>query len=225
MSSLLDAFIDCNALKIIEVDEKNPYLSSVDGVVFNKDKTTLVQYPPGKAQYVIPSTVKSIANNAFRYCSGLTTVTIPASVTNIGKFAFQGCSGLTSIVLPPSLKSIEGYAFYGCINIRKVNIPASVVTIEGHAFSLCPIDAYRVDGNNPSFTSVDGVLFNKDKTTLIACPLTKSGSYTIPSTVTRIGETAFLLCAGLTSVVIPESVKTIGSESFYGCKGLNSTAN
>ena len=96
----------------ITVDALNSVYSSVDGVLFNKSQTTLIQYPGGKAgSYTIPNSVTSIGDCAFDGCTSLTSVTIPNSVTSIGDCAFDYCTSLTSVTIPSSVTNIEGYAF------------------------------------------------------------------------------------------------------------------
>ena len=95
------AFDDCTSLTAITVDTHNSFYSSVDGVLFNKSQTTLIQYPGAVAgNYTIPNSVTSIGDGAFDYCTSLTSVTIPNSVTSIGDDAFYSCTNLTSITIP-----------------------------------------------------------------------------------------------------------------------------
>ena len=109
------AFASCTSLTGIRVTEGNSHYSSdASGVLFNKDKTTLVQCPGAFAAYTIPDSVTSIGGSAFRGCSSLTSVTIPDSVTSFGSDAFQGCTSLTSVTIPDSVTSIGGWAFYYC---------------------------------------------------------------------------------------------------------------
>jgi hypothetical protein len=168
----LNAFGGCNAL--INVDSANPNYSSIDGVLFNKNRTTLIHCPISKTG----------------------NYTIPSSVTSIIRFAFESCGKLSSITIPSSVTSVEELAFTTC--------SASI----------------NVDVNNPNFSGIDGVLFNKEQTELIQCPASKTGNYTIPSSVCSIGSSAFGYCTGLTNVLIPSSVISIGNEAFYHCSGL-----
>ena len=192
--------------------------TQVDGVWYDFDrrtKTASVTYE-GSSYYkdeysgsvVIPSSVTynsvtysvtSIGEWAFSYCDGLTSVTIPNSVTSIGKSAFWAC-GLTSVVIPNSVTSIGERAFYYCSGLTSIDVAS----------------------DNSNYCSVDGVLFNKDKTTLIQYPGGKQGAYTIPNSVTSIGNYAFYYCTGLTSVTIPNSVTSIGDSAFDHCTGLTS---
>ena len=145
--------------------------------------------------------VTSIEIWAFNSCTGLTSITIPNSVTSIGNGAFEYCTGLTSITIPNSVTSIGDRAFNSCTGLTSINVAS---------------------GNN-YYSDNNGVLFNKKKTELIRYPEGKSQtSYTIPNSVTSIGDGAFLFCAGLTSITIPNSVTSIGDGAFEYCTGLTS---
>ena len=174
------AFWGCSSLTAIYIAVDNKNYTSVNGVLFNKDKTALICYPAGKTDksYNIPNSVTSIGDHAFNGCLSLTSVTIPNSVTSIGDWVFTDCSSLTAI---------------------------------------------NVNTGNKNYTSVNGVLFNKDKTKLICYPSEKvDKSYTIPNSVTEIGEYAFSDCKSLTSIKIPNSVTEISSGAFSDCKSLTS---
>ena len=177
----------------------------------------------GLTSITIPNSVTSIGNNAFANCRGLTSVTIPNSVTSIGNEAFWDCDGLTSVTIPNSVTSIGEKAFYWCDGLTSVTIGNSVTSIGDYAFTYCDgLTSINVDSNNPSYTSLNGVLFNKGKTELIKYPEGKEGSYTIPNSVTSIEDWAFYSCEGLTSITIPNSVTSIGNEAFWDCDGLTS---
>jgi len=216
------AFYGCTNLSAITVDALNSAYSSVDGVLFNKSQTTLIQCPGGKAgSYTIPNSVTSIGIGAFSHCTGLTNVTIPNSVKYIGEGAFNSCINLTSVTIPNSVTSIGSYAFSGCTSLTNVTIPNSVTSIGSYAFSDCTsLSAITVDASNSFYSSVEGVLFDKSQTTLIECPGGKAGSYTIPNSVTNIGTRAFFGCTSLASVTIPNSVTSIGELAFSGCTSL-----
>ena len=218
------AFQYCSSLTSINVEENNQSYCSEDGVLFNKDKTELIQYLSKKAnkQYVIPSSVTSIGDRAFYRCSSLTSIEIPSSVTSIGNYAFSDCSQLTSIEIPSSVTSIGDSAFYGCRSLTSIEIPSGVTSIGDYAFSGCSsLTGINVDENNQNYCSEDGVLFNKDKTKLIRYPSKNSDKqYVIPSSVTSIGDGAFLGCSSLTSIEIPEEVTSIRDYTFSGCGSL-----
>ncbi len=145
-------------------------------------------------------------------------------VTEIGNYAFANCISLTSVTIPDSVTTIGAGAFNSCFELISITIPESVTAIGSYAFDGCAILAsISVDDANTKYSSVDGVLFNKDKTELICYPTGQNAkSYTILDSVITIGEDAFKNCTELTSVTIPDSVTTIGESAFYGCSELTS---
>ena len=206
------AFQNCTGLISSNVAPDNSNYCSVDGVLFNKDKTTLIQYPGAKqGAYTIPNSVASIGNYAFYGCTGLASIEIPNSVASIGNYAFRGCTGLTSIEIPNSVASIGNYAFYGCSGLTSVTIPNSVTSIGGSAFKNCTGLTSVTIGN--SVTSIGQEAF---------CDCSGLTSVTIGNSVTSIGQEAFRGCTGLTSIEIPNSVTSIGNFAFSGCTGLTS---
>ena len=144
VTSIYDyTFHGCTSLASITVADNNQSYCDVDGVLFNKDKTELVQYPAGKtsASYSIPNSVTEIRWNAFSGCTSLTSVVIPDGVTSIDDSTFDGCTSLASITIPDSVTSIGAYAFYGCTSLTSITIPDSVKSISsygGGAFVNCP---------------------------------------------------------------------------------------
>ena len=125
------AFSDCRALTSIVADADNTVYSSQNGVLYNKDKTVLIQYPCGKSGgFTIPDSVTSIGGKAFAGCNTLASVTIPDSVISIGNGAFYSCFGLTSVTIGSGVTSIGYPAFYDCSSLTSVTIPDSVTSIE-----------------------------------------------------------------------------------------------
>ena len=243
------AFEGCSSLTSINVNESNKKYSSESGILFNKNKTEIIKYPIGKKEttYTIPSSVTSIGSaafadcsslmsieipegvtsieySAFFFCSSLTSIEIPSSVTSIGSEAFYYCSSLTSINIPEGVTNIGSRVFCGCSSLTSIEIPSSVTSIGDGAFSECSsLTSISVDENNKNYSSENGVLFNKEKTSLICYPTGKKDTtYKIPSRVTSIGDCAFEGCSSLTSIEIPEGVTSIGSYAFSGCSSLTS---
>jgi hypothetical protein len=173
---------------------------------------------------IIQNGITSIGNNAFEYCDNLTSVGIPNSVMTIGNYAFSGCRSLTSVDIPNSVTSIRNWAFAWCSSLMSVDIPNSVMTIGNNVFWGCNgLTSINVASDNPNYSSENGVLFNKDKSTLITYPGGKHDFvYTIPNSVTSIGSSAFYNCSGLRSITIPNSVTIIGSSAFGMCTNLTS---
>ena len=244
-----NVFNGCTSLTAINVATENQNYVSVNGVLYNKDKTVLICYPAGKKDknYKIPDSVTSIGYYAFSKCSNLTSITIPNGVKSIGNSAFYGCTSLTSITIPNSVTSIGDSAFYGCTSLTSITIPDSVTSIGESAFEDCSsltsitipnsvtdigrsafsgctsLTAIDVEVGNNNYTSVNGVLFNKDKTELICYPSRKTDkSYNIPNSVTKIGGYAFYDCTSLTSITIPNGVTSIGESAFDCCTSLTS---
>ena len=231
------AFYDCTSLTSITIPNS---VTSIGNGVF-EDCTGLTSVTIGNSvtsigdgafrrctsltSITIPDSVTSIGYGAFRYCTGLTSVTIPDSVTSIGDWAFYNCTGLTSVTIPDSVTSIGDWAFYNCTGLTSVTIPDSVTSIGNYAFYDCTsLTSITVKEGNPNYSSDEyGVLFNKDKTLLIQYPIGNTRtSYTIPDSVTSIGDSAFRYCTSLTSVTIPDSVTSIGYGAFRYCTGLTS---
>ena len=170
-------------------------------------------------EIVIPDSIKSIGSYAFYNCSGITSVTIGNSVTSVGNSAFTGCSSLTSVTIGNSVTNIGEEAISYCSGLKSVTIPSSVTSIGEWAFKGCiGLTEINVDIANTVYTSENGVLFNKDKTTIICYPEGKTDTaYTIPNSVSRINAGAFNNCSSLKSLTIPNSVTEI---SYMDCDNL-----
>ena len=222
------AFVGCTSLTAINVATGNQNYASVNDVLYNKNKTTLMCYPAGKKDktYKMLDGVKIIDDSAFDGCISLTSIIIPDSVTSIGSSAFSGCTNLMSITIPDSVTDIGNYVFEDCTNITAINVATG----------------------NQNYVSVNGVLYNKNKTTIKCYPAGKKDktykmldgvkiiddsafdgcisltSITIPDGVTNIDCWAFSDCTSLTSIVIPDSVMEIGWDAFNGCTSLTSIA-
>ena len=189
------------------------------------------------SEIVIPSSVTSVGDWAFNGCNSLSEIVIPSSVTSIGKGAFSFCKSLSEIVIPSSVTSIGDRAFCGCSSLKYISIPSSVTSIGDRAFDSCsslkyisiPKSVIGLNGNpfaewngkleclSPNFVYEDDILFNKDKSRIISFRNQNIKSYVIPSSVTSIGDGAFLGCRSLSEIVSPFSVTSIGRGAFCGC--------
>lgn len=196
------AFVGCKGLTDFTVDTENRYYTAEDGVLFNKDRTTLICFPGGKMIH---------------------DYNIPSSVTNIGDYAFSCCIKLTNVLLPGSVSRI-GYSAFDQSSLESVTIPGSVSSIGEGTFGGCPkLAGIIVDDKNARYASVDGVLFNKRKTSLLCFPGGKGNTrYDVPAGVTSIEDDAFWSCNSLVSVTIPDSVVSVKARAFWGCNGLTS---
>jgi len=166
-------------------------------------------------------TGEEISTRTFRNCSSLKSVNIPDSVRYINDDAFSGCSSLTSITLPSRVEVINSSAFQKCSSLTSVNIPNKVYDIDTLAFADCGNLEINVEESNRYYSSIDGVLFNKEKTQLICYAKDKKQPvYNIPDDVKYIGQYAFYACKSLTSVSIPGGVTSISNYAFLSCSSL-----
>ena len=186
----LDAFYECFSLTEINVAEQNAAYSSANGVLFNQNKTDLIQCPAGKTGSItIPDSVTSIGARAFEQCVGLTNLTLSAIVTNIGDRAFFNCTGLSNLTIPDSVTAIGGSAFDSCTGLTNVTLSANVTSLGPYAFCNCV-----------SLTGVilpDSVISIEEGVFSDCSSLT---SVTLPGNVTTVGEYSFAACANLTGV-------------------------
>jgi len=191
-----NAFSACSGLTAITVDSSNTNYASEGGILYNKAKTVIVAVPQKISGHVtIPSSVTSVSDNAFQYCTSLTSITISSSVTSIGDWAFYGCTGLTVITIPANVRSIGEWAF----GTSMLDYPMAIVTV------IFTADSQLTSIGDSAFT--------------LCASLT---NITIPASVTTIGERAFNYCTSLISITIPASVTTIGETAFASCNNLTS---
>jgi hypothetical protein len=193
---------DCFSLTEIIVDADNPNFKAVDGNLYSKDGTTIIQYALGKAEksFTIPDGVTTIGISAFE-SSSLTQIVIPESVTYITKWAFLECTGLTEITIPKNVTFIGDYALAKCSSLTQIT----------------------VDEDNTNYKSIDGNLYTKDGTTIIQYAIAKTDKiFVVPEFVTKINYDVFDDCDSLTGVVIGTGVVSIGVDAFYQCENLKS---
>jgi hypothetical protein len=207
----INAFYHCSNLKNINVLPDNPVYSSLDGVLFNKDQTTLIKYPPGKeGEYVIPETVQHFEYKAFSECKSSIRLVIPEGTEIIEPNAFYKIKGLQSIQLPSTLKVIGEDAFFGCVDLTEISIPDSVISIGAGAFANCrsleqiDIPPYVEEIGDSAFYRCEKLRF----------------AY-IPDSLAEVGAYMFNYCHSLESVIIGASVKEIQAGAFLNCENLN----
>ncbi len=226
------------SLKQINVVDGNSGFCDINGVLFDKNATTLLKYPAGNSisLYEVPNSVKNIGPYAFEWCTSLTSIVIPNSVTTVSEGAFYVCKGLTSIIIPDSVINIGDSAFSNCSSLTSISVPSSVTYLGDRAFNYT---AYYDDNSNwegnalyigkhlikvQSTMSYDFII--KDGTISISSnafsDCTQLKNVTIPNSITRIGSSAFSNCCSLESITIPEGVTSIEYGTFMDCNSLTS---
>lgn len=186
------AFMGCASLQEFSAPG-SPYFSTVDGILFSADGSTLVLYPPAKtaSTYTVPGTVSRIADNAFAKCPNLTSVTLPDSVTSIGHWAFYGNEALTAVNIPEGVKRLNYFTFGWCTALEQIILPSTLQIIDDDTFYNC--------ASLKSISIPDGV------TSIGRYAFSKCASMTdimIPDSVTKIGNSAFDGCTALQNVQV-----------------------
>lgn len=234
-----DAFVSLNSCYKFDVHPDNENYSAVGDALCDKDVTKLINYPRQKTitELVIPSNVTEIMKSAFHHnfhitkitlpanlqiiadeafaSSKITSITIPGTVKEIGKDAFMSCNELETLILEEGVESSDG-SFRKCTKLTTVTLPKSFKQFFNVPFYGCShLEEINVHQDNPNFTSIDGVLYSKDKTILIKYPKGKQGTdFTIPDTVTEILFHSFYNLLILENVIIPLNVTKIKGKAF-----------
>ena len=219
------AFQDCTGLTDVTISNG---VTSIGSAAFDNCSSL--------TSVCLPASVIKMGNSPFSACSSLVSITA-ASESNTysdidGVLYSKDLKSLISYpagkkesayAVPDSTASITAYSFNECGNLTTVSIPKSVSSIGVSAWDGCSqLSSIMVDSGNSNYTDIDGVLYSKDKNTLLAYPSGRNGTYTIPDGTTDIEQAAFRLCSGLVEVEMPESVRYIGAHTWDGCAGLAS---
>lgn len=200
-------------IKNFNVDKKNKYYCDDNGVLFNKNKTELIQFPAGKniSSYKVPIGIKYIRDCAFYNCDNLTNIEISDSVTNIGNYTFASCSDLTNIKMPDNMTSIGYEAFANCYNLTSIRIPDGVTNIGNYTFYSC-YNLTNIKLPN-SVTSIgNSAFYNCDNLTNIE----------LPNSLESIGYSAFYDCDKLREVKILNKNLYLPYDLFYYCYNIDS---
>ena len=215
-------------------------------IVYDDDTLTVVRIADNAfsgrtnlSAVYFPSSIRSVGYDAFVSCRNLTEVHI-SDLAAWCAISFEGyarnCSAnplcyahhlyidyilVETLDIPEGVASIGEYAFFECTDITSVHIPSTVGNIGNFAFTNCSqLTTITVDAANSSYSSADGVLYNKDLSAILTVPAGKQGVFVVPEGVTTIGEASFLSCSQLSAIHFPNSIDTIGSDAFEACSGL-----
>jgi hypothetical protein len=213
---------------LISAKDRNRIIQmNVSGPIDSKDLTVLREMATkGKLSVLNLENAKlsKLADAEFKGCSQLISLKLPTTIRSMGNEALADCSSLTEFALPDSLEEIMGSALNNCSALTTLNIPATLVRGLGY-ITFCSgcskLSQFVVDENNPVYSSLDGVLYNKDKTIIIRYPSGKKASlFSSPNTVVEIGNGAFEQCVSLSNIILTESLKVVRNFAFRGCTAL-----
>lgn len=229
------------------VDANNPHYQSLEGVLYSKDGTRLIQYPANGEllTFVIPASVQTIEEGAFSNAQNLEHITMNDHVVSIGEYTFAFASALRTIQLSNALVEIPSFAFLYATKLESITLPTSTQIVHAYAFEHChalttvylnkhlqdvspysfdgsfAIEMYSVDTENITYQSVDGVVYTKSNQTLVIYPAGSSNlTYSVLSQTTAIGYRSFLGAKHLEVIIIPDTVKIIEDKAFYHAVAL-----
>ena len=196
---------------------------SLASIIIPSSVTTLGKYVfencRNLAEINIPSSVTKIGSYAFKDCRSLKKISLPSTITSIGKNTFEDCRNLGTINIPETVTSINNEAFIGCRNLTALTLAASTDTIENDAFVDCSA-IITIKKENPNYSSLNGIIYNKNQDTLIHCPSSFKNNLIIPKTVTTIGKRAFENCNNLDTIKLHSSVKKIKKDALKKNSGF-----
>lgn len=211
------AFISCKNLDEIDIDIANQFYHSENGILFNKDQTTIVRYPSNKLgeHYSVPIGTKEISPYAFFQCNYLESIAVADGVEKIGDSAFRGSRMLTSVTIPNSVTEIGSLVFTDC-NFNHMSIPGSVQIVGGLPFD----GTQNLISAGPAGGNYDIELGWTKKLPDNAIAGSSAVLVVVPQGISSIGEYAFNRCFDMTDIYIPRSVTSIGEMAFGDCIGL-----
>ena len=246
VKSVANAFFACYALESIEVDSKNTAYKSIDGNLYTKDGSMIVQYALAKedVSFVLPEDTTAVGNYAFASAKNLQTVLLSDGVESIGTYAFNECtnlgsiylgeslvsigggafvaSGICEIVLPDTVESIAAFAFAGCANLERVTVSSALKNMDEGVFAECRmLKEFVANEDNEAFEAVDGILYSEDLTTLVAYPPAKPDmAFQIPYSVDAVGNFAFYDCDNLNYIYLHNTIDSVGIRAFFDCSSV-----
>ena len=182
----------------IQLDSNNQDFTLIDGVLYNKEADKLLYCPRGVNRCKIPETLKYIPDNAFANCENLDSIIIPSTITSIGDNAFANCESLNSINIPQTVTSIGKGVFRGCTKLEVI----------------------KVEPGNINYVGIEGILYNRNLSEILAIPLASVTEYTVPITVKEIPDSAFYGCESLTSIRLHDGMANINPYAFGKCSSL-----
>lgn len=206
-----EAFYDCTALTDLTLPDG---LTEIHNYCFT-GCTSLTSIN-------IPDSVTYLGGNAFSDCTSLANLKLSNQLQQIPYEAFKNCSSLTSLIIPDSVLNLETGAFAGCDSLTTVTIPKNVCSAYSVFYDCDHLEKILVDSENEYYYSEHGILFSKDKSTIIQYPAGKSGSYVIPEYVETLMFYSFAGCDNLTAITIGDHVTAIEEYAFSNCNGLTS---
>ena len=220
---LIAVLLMVTALIVTQIPAVDVDAARIDIGDYTMDGDILVKYNGTEATVTVPNSVRTIGHEAFADNTHLTEVILPESVTKVDFSSFEDCTNLSKVVMGTQVKTIGASAFSGCTALKSVSIPAKTSEIGSGAFAKCSsLTNINIDPNNEHYICKDGVLYTIDQSLLVQYLAGKpSASFTMPSTVKKIGEYAFWGAELLTGVTISSGVKEIPEYAFDNCNGLS----
>ncbi len=211
-------FYGCEGITNFIVDSEHAYCCSEDGVLFNKSKSEIIEFPSGRTgTYIVPDTVRCIKKNAFEN-SKISEIILNEDLTTIEYSAFYNCVNLREVNIPLDVTAIKYDTFYNCISLKSINIHKNINDISASAFAGCDsLIEFTVDEDNNNYSVYDGMLCNKDKTVLVRFPSGREGEYTIPNSILDIDDEAFYEANKLKVINIPAHINYF---DIYECRSL-----